>query len=288
MRLSSREQGKFVRSTISPAVLAALCVFFVGCQQDAASTTSGHGANSKPPIVITEEPWVGKAFDGETVRLNPPIRFYQEIIRARNQVAKGEFETTADYEKRKAELSLPVGIDAGKVYLFEFTTKVKYDADQGAYTADPSFCTDYDFTALKNTLACRLASVEGAPLVNRREVYGQTQLFEKKTDTEYSVLMSPQDVRKIAKRSSQYASYALPSKCPVAVEEAKNYGPIAIAYGVTFERPDFVKGDTMHLHTYPEYKNEWDVEKIGVFGKMASLVCYTNDEHKRVVYRQVL
>lgn len=258
------------------------------CQGEAGSPTSGQEASRKAPIVRVEEPWVGKSFDGKTVRLNPPIRFYQEIIRARNQVTKGQFETTADYERRRADLPLPTGIDAGKTYLFEFTIKVKYDADQAAYVGDPSFCTDHEFPSLKNTLACRLTSVEGEPLINRRDVYGQIQLFEKKTDTDYSVLMSLGDVRKIAKRSSQYASYTLPSKCPLAVEEAKTLGPIAIAYGVRFERPDFVKGDTLHVHEYPEYTNIWDIERVGVYGRIASLVCYTNDEHKRIIYQRDL
>ncbi|MHC9013827.1 hypothetical protein [Stenotrophomonas maltophilia] len=275
-----------MRSNVFLGLIAVL--WLSACHGEQASPTSGQKANTNPPSVRIEEPWVGKAFDGETVRLNSPARFYQEIVSARNQVAKGQFETTADYERRKAELPLPTGIGAEKIYLFEFTIKVKYDADQGAYVGDPSFCTDHEFTSLKNTLACRLASVEGEPLINRRDVYGQTQLFEKRTDIDYSVLMSPADVRKIAKRSSQYASYTLPSKCSFPIEEAKKLGPIAMAYGVKFDRPDFVKGETMHIHEYPEYTNIWDVEKIGVYGRMTSLVCYTNDQHRRIIYQQDL
>ncbi|PZT17455.1 hypothetical protein A7Y00_19535 [Stenotrophomonas maltophilia] len=235
--------------------------------------------------MLTQEAWAGKAFDGKEVRLNTPERFYQEIISARNGVSKNEFETTAAYEKRKAELALPTGISADAVYLFESLNRVKYDADQGAYVSEKTFCTDYEFSDLKNVLACRLREVEGKPLVNKRDVYGQVQLFEKRTDTQYSILMPVAQVRKFGTRTSQYASYELPGKCPVPVEEARSIGPVAIAYGVMFTTPDFAK-ETMDLHTYPEYRNEWYMDQIGVYGKVVSLVCYTDDQTKRILYQR--
>ncbi|WP_049424432.1 hypothetical protein [Stenotrophomonas maltophilia] len=235
--------------------------------------------------MLTQEAWAGKAFDGKEVRLNTPERFYQEIVNARNSVSKNEFETTAAYEKRKAELALPTGIAADAVYLFESPNRVKYDADQGAYVSEKTFCTDYEFSDLKNVLACRLREVEGKPLVNKRDVYGQVQLFEKRTDTQYSILMPVAQVRKFGTRTSQYASYELPGKCPVPVEEARSIGPVAIAYGVMFTTPDFAKA-TMDLHTYPEYRNEWYVDQIGVYGKVVSLVCYTDDQTKRILYQR--
>lgn len=286
MKRSSVEQGKFVRSTVFLA--AGLGLALAGCQQQDASPRSAPQGTAKPaqrPIVLTQEAWAGKAFDGKEVRLNTPERFYQEIISARNGVIKNEFETTAAYEKRKAELALPTGISADAVYLFESLNRVKYDADQGAYVSEKTFCTDYEFSDLKNVLACRLREVEGKPLVNKRDVYGQVQLFEKRTDTQYSILMPVAQVRKFGTRTSQYASYELPGKCPVPVEEARSIGPVAIAYGVMFTTPDFAK-ETMDLHTYPEYRNEWYMDQIGVYGKVVSLVCYTDDQTKRILYQR--
>jgi len=268
-----------VRSTILLAVGLGLAL--CGCQQQEASPAAGPGTTAKPtrpPIVLTQEAWAGKAFDGKEVRLNTPERFYQEIISARNGVSKNEFETTAAYEKRKAELALPTGISADAVYLFESLNRVKYDADQGAYVSEKTFCTDYEFSDLKNVLACRLREVEGKPLVNKRDVYGQVQLFEKRTDTQYSILMPVAQVRKFGTRTSQYASYELPGKCPVPVEEARSIG-------VMFTTPDFAK-ETMDLHTYPEYRNEWYMDQIGVYGKVVSLVCYTDDQTKRILYQR--
>lgn len=285
---SSVEQGKFVRSTSFLAVGLALAL--AGCQQEEASPRSapqGTAKPTQPPLVLTQEAWAGKAFDGKEVRLNTPERFYQEIISARNGVSKNEFETTAAYEKRKAELALPTGIAADAVYLFESGSRVKYDADQGAYVAEKTYCTDYEFSDLKNVLACSIGSVEGKPMVNKRDVYGQVQLFEKRTDTQYSILMPVAQVRKFGTRTSQYASYELPGKCPVPVEEARQIGPVAIAYGVTFNAPDFFK-TTVDLHTYPEYRNEWSVDRVGVSGKVVSLVCYTDDQTKRILYQRKL
>ncbi|WP_447904167.1 hypothetical protein [Stenotrophomonas geniculata] len=276
-----------MRSIIFGAVGLALAL--AGCQQEEASPRSApQGTTAKPtqpPIVLTQEAWAGKAFDGKEVRLNTPERFYQEIISVRNGVSKNEFETTAAYEKRKAELALPTGISGDAVYLFESPNRVKYDADQGAYVSEKTFCTDYEFSDLKNVLACRLREVEGKPLVNKRDVYGQVQLFEKRTDTQYSILMPVAQVSKFAARTSQYASYELPGKCPVPVEEARQIGPVAIAYGVMFTTPDFAKA-TMDLHTYPEYRNEWYMDQIGVYGKVVSLVCYTDDQTKRILYQR--
>jgi|SRR2546427_815237 len=127
MKRSSVEQGKFVRSTVFLA--AGLGLALCGCQQEEASPRSAQqGTTAKPtqrPIVLTQEAWAGKAFDGKEVRLNTPERFYQEIISARNGVSKNEFETTAAYEKRRAELALPTGISADAVYLFESPNRVK-------------------------------------------------------------------------------------------------------------------------------------------------------------------
>lgn len=156
------------------------------------------------------------------MRLNTPARFYQGIISARNQVNKSEFETIAAYEKRKADLSLPTGISAGAVYLFESPNRVRYDADQGAYVAENTYCTDYEFSELKAVLACRLRVVNGTPMAKKRDVYGQVQLFEKMADTQDSILMPISQVRKLGSRNSKYASYGLPGKCPVAVDEAKS------------------------------------------------------------------
>lgn len=272
-------------------ILLLLASAVAGCgDQSGASPASGPNTTAKPAqpaIVLTQEAWAGKAFDGKEVRLNTPERFYQEIVGARNSVSKNEFETTAAYEKRKAELALPTGIRADAVYLFESPNRVKYDADQGAYVSEKTFCTDYEFSELKNVLACRLREVEGKPMVNKRDVYGQVQIFEKRTDTQYSILMPAAQVRKFGTRTSQYASYELPGKCPVAVDEARNLGPVAIAYGVMFTTPDFAKA-SMDLHTYPEYRNEWYVDQIGVYGKVVSLVCYTDDQTKRILYQRKL
>lgn len=271
------------------AVLVLLASAVAGCgdHQGAAPAAAPQGTAkpAQPPIVLTQEAWAGMAFDGRKVRLNTPERFFQEIIRIRNGVSKNEFETTAAYESRKAELSLPTGISRNAVYLFESGGRVKYDADQGAYVSEKTYCTDYEFSELKNVLACSTGSVKGEPKVNKREIYGQVQLFEKRTDTQYSILMPISQVRKFGTRTSQYASYELPGKCPVPVQEARNIGPVAIAYGVMFTTPDFAKA-TMDLHTYPEYRNEWYVDQIGVYGKVVSLVCYTDDQTKRILYQR--
>lgn len=130
------------------------------------------GAAKAGKAATTNQNWSPPAYDGSTRRLPPgytgvdPKRFHELFTSKVKALQKGEFETTEEFVKRKADLDHVLApISTKSLYAFRGQEiEAKYDADRESYSFS-GLVGDYKCSGsgvigqYKTTLVCKVATV---------------------------------------------------------------------------------------------------------------------------------
>ncbi|WP_143598967.1 hypothetical protein [Stenotrophomonas maltophilia] len=202
-----------------------------GCQQREASPASGPDADAAAPAeqATARQPWVWRPwpFDPTNsrieldpasgkVQLTSPRMFAEWFDKKLPELRKGEFETTADYQKRVQDVGMALApMATGDVYLFPpdsiYST---YDADKQVFRPTTLRCYDWGDTGNQ---VCQLAQLPAPP----GERFG----------TQFHAVVPTKSVRRWVKSNGLEIDYA----CPVPAAEAQALKDrVQFAYGYRF------------------------------------------------------
>jgi len=220
-----------------------------------------------------------------TITLSDPTAVFQSFASAAS-LAKDPFESEAEFKQRQKDMPLPAGISTKKVYYFEFYDPTHYDAELKSYVLDTPFvCSErFFFYSEPGYYQCTLATVREKKKVSLPVPH------DSMIDNVYGILVPTKIVKANGSELKELPGvYLFTSRCPVPSDVARGLGaPIAVAYGVVFEGGGYVARDVMKMREYSEHGSDWRQEIYSVHAALKSIVCYTKDEHKRIVYQQDL
>lgn len=206
-----------------------LALALAGCQSQEASPAPGPDAAAPAEQATAREPWVWRPWPfnpassrieldpaSGTVQLTSPRAFAEWFNKKLPELRKGEFETTADYQKRVQDVDTTLApMATGDVYLFPpdsiYST---YDADKQVFRPSTLRCYDWGDTGNQ---VCQLAQLPASP----GERFG----------TQFHAVVPTKSVRRWVKSNGLEIDYA----CPVASAEAPDLrGRVQFAYGYRF------------------------------------------------------
>lgn len=202
-----------------------------GCQQREASPASGPDADAAAPAeqATARQRWVWRPwpFDPKSshieldpasgkIQLTSPRAFAEWFDKKLPELRKGEFETTADYQKRVQNVDTALApMETDDVYLFPpdsiYST---YDADRQVFRPSTLRCYDWGDTGNQ---VCQLAQLPAPP----GERFG----------TQFHAVVPTKSVRRWVRDGGLEIDYA----CPVSAAEAPTLKDrVQFAYGFRF------------------------------------------------------
>lgn len=200
--------------------------------------------NPLPPVQ-----WKPETYSEGTQKLklspgNDPQRFFTEFMNRMDATAKGEFETTAQYEERMKnveELLSPFSLK--EKYAFQLSGSMRYDADKGAFESYSGvWCSEsYPFD---DYVACQVGSfTESQSTGVGQNSYGATAEVETETGDDYYLLFgSGGNSAKAMRRAS--SSFAVPVSCKVPLEKAKEVKEVSALLVGRIKKADVEYGDS--------------------------------------------
>lgn len=210
----------------SVLVLITAATLMIGCAREQA----GESVASKTvqPAPKPAKPWAPDVFDPSLKRL--PIgyagtdikRFFSLAEAKVDKAAKGEFETTANYEKRTADADgvlSPISTNSEYAFLREPGGSVSYNADKRAFESDQSLnCYSH---LLFDALTCKIAESEQAKgTYTGSNAFGAEKEVDQKEVTEYYLVFEGRNAKsKVFTGPRDYPDVDL--SCPVPIEKAK-------------------------------------------------------------------
>lgn len=253
-------------------IIATLAVLLAACQpQTQTATTQPVARQEAPP----PKPWEPAVFDpaAKTAKVNDLALFMANYKGKLDAAKKGEFETSAEYAKRQADIEAFIPPFNGKaVYLlYPESWQTKYDADAKAFQSVYSQVC-YDGYPFHGEVGCQVGTVkDGQSTYQGQNAFGAKAEVTDERGTDYYLLIPRTTARKY--RDKLYDA-RLPGACPMPVEEAKaKAGRVTVAYGVRLRKAELISGSSrIEQATVSSPHGEY-FETLGLPVELAYLVC---------------
>lgn len=256
-------------------IIAGLALSLAACQQQPQNQTATQPVAKQEAPTPPPKPWEPAVFDpaSKTAKTNDLALFMSHLKGRLYAAKKGEFETTAEYAKRQADIGAFIPpFNGTDVYLFFANQwETKYDADtkafRGLYT---QAC--YNGYPIDNEVNCQIGTVKDSESTYQgQNAFGAKAEIKDERGTDYYLLITRKAAR--AYRDKLFDA-SLPSACPMPVEQAKTkVGRVAVAYGVRLRKAELVSGtDRIEQATVSSPYSE-HFETLGLPVELAYLVC---------------
>lgn len=262
----------------------ALVVAFVAV---VAACDGGNGADTAPPETSASKAssplppveWKPELYSEATQKLelsagNDPRQFFMEFRGRINSTAKGEFETTAQYEERMQhveELLSPFSLE--EKYAFRLNGRMSYDADNGAFKSySGEWCSEsYPFD---DHVACQVGSFTKTRTTGvGQNSYGATAEVETETGEDYYLLFASGGNSAKAMRRTAH-SFAVPVNCEVPLEKAKAVKEVGALLVGRIKKADVEHGDSRIEDATVRSPRGAYFRTYGIPFEMTEIVCY--------------
>ena len=257
--------------------LLAISIAVAGCQKPAEPKADAEVAAA--PI----KAWEPIEFDDKATTVpvyyggNDVGKFFT-LFKERTQAAtKGEFETTAEYEKRLADnaetIFAPFKLDAKYAFLVA-DQKMEYDADKQRYKAEySSSCYE---TFFSEGVACEIGKVTlSEDNYEGKNSYGATATVSRQRGEEYSLVLDPKATRS---KQFEHTSYgvSLPAQCPVSLDKAKTLKDawVTMVYVGRVKKFESLRGRANFESATVKSPTDVLFERYGIPFVLTDVVCY--------------
>lgn len=254
-------------------IVTTLAVLVAACQPQAPSATQPVAKQETP--TPPPKPWEPAVFDpaSKTAKVNDLALFMSHLKGKLDAAKKGEFETSAEFAKRQADIGAFIAPFNGKdVYLlYAHNWETKYDADTKAFHSVYSQSC-YNGYPIDNEVNCQIGTVKDSESTYQgQNAFGAKAEIKDERGADYYLLMTRKAAR--AYRDKLFDA-VLPSACPMPVEQAKTkVGRVAVAYGVRLRKAELMTGtDRIEQATVSSPYSE-HFETLGLPVELAYLVC---------------
>ena len=236
------------------------------------STTA---ANSTPPTS-----WAPNPFDSKSgrVKTNDLSTFMESLVASGEKSKKGEFETTADYNKRIANIDAVFApITGSEVYVLTGGPQyLQYNADKQEFKAVSGMLCMEDYRFSKATVSCDAGTVEAA----ERNATRESGLLNN-IGTDYYLLFPTSKLKKYWKNPL----YKLPEDCPIPIDKAKDVSKsLRIAYAFRISKAEVASGEGRYIE--PSSSLQY-YDAVGIYVSPEYFICY-NDLNGQVLYQKKL
>lgn len=224
--------------------------------------------------------WAPTPFDSESgrVKTNDLITFMESLVASSEKFKKGEFETTADYNKRIANVDAVFApIKGSEIYVLTGGPQYfEYNADKQEFkTSSSIYCTD-GFRFSKLIVSCDLGTVEAAERKTTRQ-----SGVQKNVGTDYYLLFSTAKLKKYLHRYQ----YQLPETCPIPIDKAKGVSKtLRIAYAFRISKAEVGHGDGRYIEPLSSLQY---YDSVGIFVDPEYFICY-DEINGKVLYQKKL
>lgn len=270
--------------TLAASLMLAAC----GGSTSSDTTTAVPAAEPAPP-----KPWEPTPFDptSETAALNDLGEFYAGFKSNADAQAKGEFETTPQYEERMSDLSSALGpFSSEAVYAltpqqyYPFT----YNADRQVFhpRSGNTYCIDLEFKYTHKGVECRIGEVVDVQRdFEGRNAFGTSARVSSEEGRELYLLLPSRSKAFSDKRDPTF-KYML-GICPVPLEQAKTLsGQVDMAYLVRLTGSEMVYGGTEYKDATVASPIERRLERQGLPVDVVGFVCY-NTRNSAVLHQEM-
>ena len=224
--------------------------------------------------------WAPTPFDSKSgrVKTNDLITFMESLVASGKKKKKGEFETTADYNKRIANIDTVFApIKGSEVYALTGGPQFfQYNADKQEFKQpSPILCMD-GFRFSKLTVSCDLGTVEATERSTTRQ-----SGFLKNVGTDYYLLFPTAKLKTYLHRYQ----YQLPDTCPIPIDKAKGVAKtLRIAYAFRISKAEVAIGDGRYDEPSSSLKY---YDAVGIFADPEYFICY-DEINGKVLYQKKL
>lgn len=237
---------------------------------------------AQPAGASVVQKWKPVPFDATLTRFvpNQRARFFSEFKAAVDKSAKGEFETTKDYQKRMSD------IDA---VLRPFSTKQRYalspeysgmtyNADLQAYeSAYPSTCQK-DWP-IDSGVSCGMGSItDTAENYSGQNAFGARAQVTSERGRDLYFVFAPAELKGKQFRDSN-DGYQLPLSCPFPIEKAKalqgNHIIAAIVVGLS--KPEVLSGHLRYEEATIASPRAKAFDPVGIPATLENSLCYVQE-----------
>ncbi|MCX2814573.1 MULTISPECIES: hypothetical protein [unclassified Pseudomonas] len=252
--------------------------------ENSGSSRSGYASVSdfKLPetTIATPAPWAPAPFDSKSgeVKPNDLSTFMESLVASGIKSKKGEFETTADYNKRIANIDAVFApIKGSEIYALTGGPQYfEYNADKQEFKALSGMLCMEGYKFSKSTVSCDAGTVEAAERNATRE-----SGMLKNVGTDYYLLFPTSRLKKYR----QDPLYKFPETCPVPIEKAKDVSKkLRIAYAFRITKAEVATGDGRYVE--PTSLLQY-YDAVGIFVNPEYFICY-DKMNGQVLYQKKL
>jgi hypothetical protein len=209
--------------------------------------------------------WAPIPFDSKSGRVNPNdlVTFMESLVASGKKSNKGEFETTADYNKRVADIDAVLApIKGSETYVLTGAPQYfQYNADKQEFKEYSGMLCMEGFRFSKATVSCDAGTVEAA----ERNATRESGLL-KNVGTDYYLLFP---LSKLKNYLHGY-QYKLPETCPIPIDKAKGVAnTLRIAYAFRISKAEVASGQGRHTDLPLEY-----YDAVGIYANPEYFICY--------------
>lgn len=268
-------------------LVAGLIVSLTSCSKEDENSGSSRGgyasvSDFKLPetTIATPAPWAPTPFDSKSgiVKPNDLSTFMESLVASGAKSKKGEFETTADYNKRIANIDAVFApIKGSEIYALTGGPQYfQYDADKQEFNAlSGMLCMDgYKFG--KTIVSCNAGTVEAAERNAPRE-----SGMLKNVGTDYYLLFPMSRLKKYWRSPL----YKFPETCPVPIDKAKDVSKnLRIAYAFRITKAEVAAGEGRNVEPFSSLEY---YDAVGIFVSPEHFICY-DEMSGQVLYQKKL
>lgn len=235
------------------------------------------------PTTPTAPSWTPIEFDTASHILSPNevSEFFTHLGALNRVVAKGEFETTAEYDLRRKDISTilrPFSMTASYAFV-RSNYYLAYDADRQVYDNPYSFndCTEYAPTT--KGISCQIGTItDSSEVYSGQNAFGVKAEIKRDKGRDFYLVFDPADFRGREFRD-KYNGYKLPLNCPVSIERARSLQGMHVipAVVVQLREPEVISGSLRYKSATIQSPYEQHFESLGLQVRLMRSLCIVEE-----------